>query len=270
VTGREPHTWSFRVRDVAVRVAAPEAEILRLVRDQMPAFEAPRAAGAIDRRYLVEAADGGYRIRVDGRRPGVVRGSYGAANRVVADLQGFLARRLTGMVLVHAGVVRWRGRAIVIPGRAFSGKSTLVSAFAAAGAAYGSDEFAVLDGRGKVHPFARPLALRVGGGALQRTPPACLAGGEMRRSTAVGLVLVCRYRAGAHWSPRTLSPAETVFALMRHSLAVRYRPGETLAVLRAVAERAVAFTGLRGEASEVVEAALAGAAEQPRTRASGG
>src|SRR5581483_1001800 len=43
-------------------------------------------------------------------------------------------------VFVHAGVVAWRGRALVIPGPSNSGKSTLVAALVAAGAAYYSDE----------------------------------------------------------------------------------------------------------------------------------
>ena len=64
-----------------------------------------------------------------------------------------LAERARNRIFIHAGVVGWQGRAIVIPGRSFSGKSTLVAALLQAGATYYSDEFAVLDGRGYVHPF---------------------------------------------------------------------------------------------------------------------
>ena len=63
-------------------------------------------------------------------------------------------------VFVHAGVVGWKGRAIVIPGRSYSGKSTLVSELIRAGAAYYSDEYAVFDSRGRVYPFAKPLEMR--------------------------------------------------------------------------------------------------------------
>ncbi len=69
---------------------------------------------------------------------------------------------------VHAGVVGWRGRAIVVPGRSRSGKTTLVAELVKAGALYLSDEFAVLDGRGRVHPFAKPLSIR-GPGGCDRT-----------------------------------------------------------------------------------------------------
>src|SRR3954447_26545959 len=42
------------------------------------------------------------------------------------DVQLAVAQKARRKVFVHAGVVGWRGRAIVIPGRSFSGKSTLV------------------------------------------------------------------------------------------------------------------------------------------------
>jgi len=67
---------------------------------------------------------------------------------------------------VHAGVVGWNGRAIVIPGQSKIGKTTLVEEFLRIGATYYSDEFAVFDRRGYVHPFARPLRVRTDG--LQR------------------------------------------------------------------------------------------------------
>src|SRR5438045_8281052 len=63
-------------------------------------------------------------------------------------------------VFVHAGVVGWKGKAIVIPGRSYSGKSTLVSELVKAGATYYSDDYAVFDARGRVYPFPKPLEMR--------------------------------------------------------------------------------------------------------------
>src|SRR6266542_1288072 len=62
-------------------------------------------------------------------------------------------------VFVHAGVVEWKDKAIVIPGLSFT-KTTLVKHLVQAGAKYYSDEYAVLDGQGWVHPYPRPLGLR--------------------------------------------------------------------------------------------------------------
>src|SRR5260370_20995260 len=63
-------------------------------------------------------------------------------------------------VFVHAGVVGWKNRAILIPGLSHSGKTTLVDQLIRAGATYYSDEYAVLDERGRVHPYARALGMR--------------------------------------------------------------------------------------------------------------
>ncbi len=56
------------------------------------------------------------------------------------DLQLHVAERARRRVFVHAGVVGWGGRAIVIPGRTTRGKTTLVKALVDAGATYYSDE----------------------------------------------------------------------------------------------------------------------------------
>jgi hypothetical protein len=43
---------------------------------------------------------------------------------------------------------------MVLPGKSFAGKTTLVAALVRAGAEYWSDEYAVLDANGDVHPYA--------------------------------------------------------------------------------------------------------------------
>ena len=72
---------------------------------------------------------------------------------------------------MHAGVVGWNGRALLLPGRTLSGKTTLVAELLRAGATYYSDELAVLDARGRVHPFPKPLAIREKGDASGERPP---------------------------------------------------------------------------------------------------
>src|SRR5215467_11147446 len=76
------------------------------------------------------------------------------------DIEHAVVHRSQQMLFVHAGVVGWRGLAIVIPGRSHTGKSTLVAELVLRGAVYYSDEFAVLDDTGKVHPYRRTLVLR--------------------------------------------------------------------------------------------------------------
>ena len=80
----------------------------------------------------------------------------------------------------------------------FAGKTTLVRAWLEAGAMSYSDEFAVLERAGRVHPFARPLAIRDGSTALTRRVPVAALGAETETTPlSIGLVLVTSYRAGA-------------------------------------------------------------------------
>ena len=76
------------------------------------------------------------------------------------DLELHVAEHTPNFVFVHAGVVGWQGRAIVIPGRSYSGKSSLVAGLCHAGASYYSDEYALFDADGRVHAYRRPLRLR--------------------------------------------------------------------------------------------------------------
>jgi hypothetical protein len=158
-------------------------------------------------------------------------------------------------VFVHAGVVGWQGGAIVLPGRSFAGKSTLVDALVRAGARYYSDEYAVLDERGRVHPFARALKLRARPGETrERAAAPVLPAGT--RPLPVRLVALTHYQAGARWRSQSLSAGQALLALMESTVPVRHRPEATLKTLREVVTRATVIKGVRGEVEEAVEKLL--------------
>ena len=73
-------------------------------------------------------------------------------------------------VFIHAGSVGWRGRAIILPGNSHFGKTTLVAELARSGAEYYSDEYAIIDEAGLVHPFARKLTMRENGRHVIENP----------------------------------------------------------------------------------------------------
>ena len=155
-------------------------------------------------------------------------------------------------VIVHAGVVGWRGRAIVVPGRTFTGKTTLIAELVRAGATYYSDDFAVLDGRGRVHPYAQPLAIRDGATSLQRrVPVAELGGGAGTTPLPVGLVVLTTYRPGATWRPRRLSPGKALLELLASTGRGLQAPETVLARLGRVAARVPVVKGVRGDARGV-------------------
>jgi hypothetical protein len=116
-------------------------------------------------------------------------------------------------VFVHAGVVGWQNRAILIPGKSFVGKTTMVAELVRAGATYYSDEFAVLDPQGLVHPFHKPLSLREPNGGGNQTNIAVeeIGGTAGSEPLPVGLVLASEFKPGSRWRPRALSPGQGTF-----------------------------------------------------------
>lgn len=174
-----------------------------------------------------------------------------------SDLQLFLAERARDRTFVHAGVVGWKGQAVVIPGRSFSGKSTLVAALLRAGAVYYSDEYAVLDAHGQVHPYPRRLSLRQpGGGRPTRCSPEELGSRPGAGPLPVGLVVFAHYRSGARWRPRSLTPGEAMLRLLDNTVPIQHRPETALSALQQLAPRARRVQGVRGEAEPMVRALL--------------
>jgi len=243
--------WSFGAFGRNVRVVTDSPDLLGLLADRLPAFRSARQDATIHREYRVEHDVGGHRLRVNAGRFGLPRDVLGTANRLVADLQVFLAREAAGRLFVHAGVVAVGGRAVLIAGHSGSGKSTLVAALADAGAAYASDEFAVLDRSARAHPYARPLALRTGG-AVSRRDPRSFAGAVVTRPLPVALVVLPRYRPGGRWKPRRLAAGAALFALMRHTVALRARVAEAMTFLRTLVTTAPVLASDRGDVAEVV------------------
>jgi hypothetical protein len=177
--------------------------------------------------------------------------------RLENELQLLVAASSHRRVFVHAGVVAWRGRAIVLPGRSFTGKTTLVAALVQAGAIYYSDEYAVLDSRGRVHPYPRRLSIREAGRPQpRRCRPEDLGGHAGAGPLPVGLVALTWYRAGTVWRPLRLAPGDLALGLMANTVAIRLDPARVLGVLRQVAGDTIALKGVRGSAEDTATALL--------------
>jgi len=160
-------------------------------------------------------------------------------------------------VFVHAGVVAYEGRALLIPGKSFSGKTRLVASLVRAGATYYSDEFAPIDRDGLVHPYAKPLSIR-GDNQLQTNHHVATLGGTAgQEPLPVAAVVHTTYREGAAWEPARLSPAQGALALFGHAVAARDRPEEVLSALTSAVEGATILDGDRGEADELAPLLLA-------------
>lgn len=155
-------------------------------------------------------------------------------------------------VFIHAGAVGWRGKAIIIPARSFQGKTTLVAELAKLGAEYYSDEYAVLDARGLVHPFPKTLSMRgiIDDQQQVELPVEELGGVKGSGPIPVGMVLITEYKTGARWRPRLMSEGLGVMAMLSHTIPIRYNPKFTLKVLNKTTNRAIIVKTKRGEAKE--------------------
>ncbi len=164
-----------------------------------------------------------------------------------ADVRLAVAAAARRRVFVHAGVVGWCGRAIVLPGRSCGGKTTLAAAPVRAGATYYSDEYAVIDAQGRVHPFAKPLSVR-DGSLIRKRPVEEFGGAVGTAPLPVGPISFSTYRPGAHWRPVPLSAGHGLLALISHTVPVRRRPRATLAALQKAVAVGSVFRGGRGQA----------------------
>lgn len=177
-----------------------------------------------------------------------------AIDALESDVQLFVAETAPNRVFVHAGVVAFGDQAIVIPGRSFAGKTSLVAALVRAGAIYYSDEYAVLDERGLVHRYTRRLGIRQKGkGQTKRYEVEELGGRKGVKPLTVAMIIVSKYREGARWRPRQLSNGEAALELMANTVSARRRPEAMLEAIRPVVSRATVFKGNRGETDQVVD-----------------
>jgi hypothetical protein len=176
---------------------------------------------------------------------------YELLNCLGSALEFTVAIGARSELFVHAGVVGWQGRSIVLPGRSQSGKTTLVAALVRAGATYYSDEFAVLGGDGLVHPFPRLLSIRQAGGApATRCPVEELGGRAGIEPLPMGLVVMAEYRPAAPWRPRALTDAQAVLGLLENTVLAQVRPQFALAVFRRAIAGASAIQVRRDEANQ--------------------
>jgi hypothetical protein len=174
------------------------------------------------------------------------------------EIRHHVALHARDHLFIHAGVVGIDGVAVVIPGASHSGKTTLVAELVRAGASYYSDEYAVVDPTGSVHPYAKPLSVRgsgaTGGPAASVPVPAKLTGEDPIRA---GLIVVTEYRSGAQWLGRKCSRGQGALALVQHTVAARTRPADTFQAAIALTQQAQTIAGPRGEASRVVGSLVA-------------
>lgn len=252
--------FSLKTYGLRIGIRANDPAGLQRVCEHLPYRWEATSSNVVDRLYSIII--GGETRRANVRRLNLLYGDHVRLARsrdvnevfetLESDLRLVVAEFARRRVFVHAGVVGWKGRAILLPGRSYSGKSTLVAELVKAGATYYSDEYAVIDARGRVHPFHKPLEMRAEDSFKQSKMSVEEIGGKAGvKPLQVGLVLVTRYKRGAKWRPRKMTPGEGVLALLANTVSARRSPERALSTLQKVVATAESLKGPRGEAREL-------------------
>ena len=253
---------SFTAYGVRVGVRVNNKAILKALAARLPPGSKPSNARTTNHLYSVTGFANGSSGRVTRFNLGYWNLFRFARTRSFDDLleqfeshlQLTVAEYAPRRVFVHAGVVGWNGKAILIPGPSFSGKSTLVAELLRAGATYYSDEYAVIDASGRVHPYARDLRMRSSDvSRMKRKRARDFGRATGSKPLPVALVISTRFKEGARWRPHQLTPGKAVLELLANTVSARSHPEMALSFLTKAVGSAASVKGVRGEAGEIVE-----------------
>jgi Glycosyl transferase family 2 len=169
---------------------------------------------------------------------------------LIRVLDDAVIKRLTTLRAVHAGTVVLGDRALLLPGATHAGKSSLVAELLRRGATYFSDEYALIDSQGRVHPYPRPLLLR--NGCPEQVP---VLAGECNASVGdapapVGWILSLEYQPGGAWSVTLVPQSEGLLTLLRNTPHVLAESPEMVGAFQRTVAGATCYAGRRTEAKD--------------------
>ena len=251
---------ALRSYGVPLGVRVTDAALLPPVLALLPPGWAPAPSPDVDTLYSVTKIAGRSRVNPapyyyvyrDGCLLARTRDWEALLAALESDLHLSIATQAEKHIFVHAGAVAYAGQAIVIPGRSFSGKTTLTAALVRAGAEYLSDEYAVIDSAGRVHPYAKSLSVRAGSALAEgRCTAEALGGYAASGPLPVGIIVSARYEAGARWRPSVLTSGQALMTLIENAVRVRALPRLAMQTLPEAVRGVQSYRGRRGEADRV-------------------
>lgn len=248
----------FVAYGVPIAIRANSAEVLDAARPYLPPGAQPLTDEAVERTFEIERVpQGTYTLTKDGKVQGEGMNLELSILMLDTEVRLFIARKAPNAIFVHAGVVAHKGKAIVLPGLSFAGKTSLVAALVKAGALYYSDEFAVLDDEGRVRPYAKALSIRDKNMIQVETHVDSIGGTAGDEPLPIGLIAVTSYKPSGKWNPKRLTAGEGAIAMLANTVPARERPAEALGAIKKAIAGAVFLESERGEADELAPLLLA-------------
>lgn len=256
---RDDNQINIRAYGVGVGVRAARAFDLRRVERRLEAI-LPNGFNVIsddEIEHLLEInqeSDGEFRIIKEKEILASGRGEDNLFDLIESQIRLTVAEFARERLFLHAGVVAWRGRGLIIPASSFAGKTTLVAELIKRGALYYSDEYAVLDRAGLVYPYPKMLSLRgiIDDYRQHDVSAQSLGARTGREPIPVGLVLISHFdknqTSPAEFQPEILSAGQGIIEMLAHTISIRNNPNFALEVLNKISTRAIIAKSRRGEA----------------------
>lgn len=176
-----------------------------------------------------------------------------------SQLRLTVAEFAENFVFLHAGAVAYNKKAIIIPGVSFSGKTTLVAELSKRGLEYYSDEYAVIDKKGLLHPFSKKLSMRgiIDDYTQLDIPVEEMGGKKGIKPVEIGMILVTKYKKNARFKPERISSGQGIIESIANSVSVRQNPQLVLQTLSIVVAGAKVIKTNRTEAGKFADKFLA-------------
>jgi len=255
---KKPHVFGVLAFGCHVQLAAEGSEAYATL-DRYTFPSLPRRIGATDDPdisvRIVRVSDQ-FQLLADD----VVIATAPRAINLVPDLIRVLdeavVQRLTTLRAVHAGAVLWGGQVLLLPGATHAGKSSLVAELLRRGATYFSDEYALIDSAGRVHPYPRPLLVRNGRPEQHPVLPEECNASVGSSPASVGWILSLEYQPAGAWSIAAVSQGEALLTLLRNTPHVLAESPEMVEVFQRAVAGAACYTGSRTEASHAADQIL--------------
>lgn len=245
--GHVTHSFDLDAFGCRIRATSDTSEGLRLLaRCIFPSLPHAREAHRPNVVVRIERNSGDFEVFLGDQRLASAPSVEKLEASVVRAVDDGVVAHVSRWRIIHAGVVGCDGRALLLPGPTHSGKSTLVAELVRRGAVYYSDEYALIDPDGLVHPYPRPMLLRNGGPGSLVVPVPEPGTAPVRIGWILGLV----WRPGCSWNPMPVDQSQAMMLLLQstpHILATS--PNLIRCFERAVAP-ARTYMGYRPEAAE--------------------
>ena len=213
-------------------------------------------AGRPDLDLSIDQAAGEFRLAVDDQVVATADEPQGLVRALIQVLDETVVQRWTTLRPVHAGVVARDGHALLFPGASHAGKSALVTEFLRRGATYFSDEYALIDANGYVHPYPRPLLVRDGGDEQHPLLAHALNAPVGDAPLPLGWIFAIAYKPENSWSITAMSQGEALMTLLRNTPHRLKDSPEMVDTFQCAVSGARCFAGTRGDAADAVDKIL--------------